>query len=80
MCAKGRSGTATNSCGGDSGSGIVALSATGLETLVGAVSYGTNKCGGNRPSVYTNIFDHLDWINNVTTTRGRAATTTAGEK
>ena len=67
MCARGRSNSATNSCKGDSGSGLVTHNtATGRETLVGVVSYGGSRCGGaNRPSVYTNVIEHVDWINSI---------------
>ena len=67
LCATGRWGSATTSCKGDSGSGLVTHDyVTNRETLVGVVSYGASRCGGGgKPSVYTNIVDHVDWINNI---------------
>ena len=44
---------------------------------MGVVSYGTNRCGGGVPSVYTNILEHVDWINKVTAPTAVTATPTS---
>ena len=35
--------------------------------ISGVVSFGENRCGktDSRPSVYTNVIDHVAWINNI---------------
>ena len=36
----------------------------GREVLLGIISFGEPECGrrGGKPGVYTNVVDHLDWI------------------
>ncbi|XP_063636116.1 uncharacterized protein LOC134806725 [Cydia splendana] len=63
LCAAGRNGQ--DSCFGDSGGPIV-VEQQGNFQLVGVVSFGDSKCGGSKPSVYTNVFSYLDWIQNTT--------------
>ena len=67
ICAKGRDGENTNSCQGDSGSGLVTTNWVRQEILIGVVSYGGSTCGGKNqyPSAYTNLITHMDWINNI---------------
>ncbi|XP_063380322.1 phenoloxidase-activating enzyme-like [Cydia fagiglandana] len=61
LCAAGRNGQ--DSCFGDSGGPIV-VEQQGNFQLMGIVSFGDSKCGGSKPSVYTNVFSYLDWIQN----------------
>ncbi|XP_063375344.1 phenoloxidase-activating enzyme-like [Cydia amplana] len=61
LCAAGRHGQ--DSCFGDSG-GPIMVEQQGNFQLVGIVSFGDSKCGGSKPSVYTNVFSYLDWIQN----------------
>ena len=54
-----------DSCNGDSGGGLTASNFDGREVLLGIISFGEPDCGrkGGKPGVYTNVFDHVDWIN-----------------
>ena len=56
-----------DSCGGDSGAGLVLkvnhLNKNGVFNLVGHVSWGPEKCGtAGKPGVYIKIRSYLDWI------------------
>jgi len=53
-----------DSCNGDSGGGLTANNFDGREVLLGIISFGEPDCGrkGGKPGVYTNVFDHVDWI------------------
>ncbi|XP_047989172.1 phenoloxidase-activating enzyme-like [Leguminivora glycinivorella] len=59
LCAAGRN--RQDCCFGDSG-GPIMVEQQGNYQLVGVVSFGDSKCGGSKPSVYTNVFSYLDWI------------------
>eukprot|EP00092_Neocalanus_flemingeri_P014658 GFUD01015820.1.p1 GENE.GFUD01015820.1~~GFUD01015820.1.p1 ORF type:complete len:899 (+),score=149.51 GFUD01015820.1:113-2809(+) len=55
-----------DSCNGDSGGGLTANNFDGREVLLGIISFGEPDCGrkGGKPGVYTNVLDHVDWIEN----------------
>jgi len=55
-----------DSCNGDSGGGLTASNFDGREVLLGIISFGEPDCGrkGGKPGVYTNVFDHVEWIKN----------------
>lgn len=68
FCAKGDevsagSGQYVDSCFGDSGGPLI--SETGSSVQVGIVSFGTQNCGTNVPSVYTRITSYLSWISGI---------------
>uniref|UniRef100_A0A6M2DW75 Putative trypsin-like serine protease n=1 Tax=Xenopsylla cheopis TaxID=163159 RepID=A0A6M2DW75_XENCH len=51
-----------SACSGDSGGPLVQYNGNDV-TLLGVVSWGYIPCGGvNKPSVYTRVSAHLDWI------------------
>ncbi|CAN0190698.1 unnamed protein product [Lampetra fluviatilis] len=54
-----------SSCLGDSGGPLVCHRG-GLHVLVGVVSWGSETCQPNVPSVYTNIASHTAWIAEMT--------------
>merc|ERR1719481_128927 len=60
-----------DSCNGDSGGGLTASNFDGREVLIGIISFGEPDCGrkGGKPGVYTNVFDHVDWIDEQISTR-----------
>merc|ERR1712123_88414 len=60
-----------DSCNGDSGGGLTANNFDGREVLLGIISFGEPDCGrkGGKPGVYTNVFDHVNWIENQITPR-----------
>merc|ERR1712106_1012664 len=60
-----------DSCNGDSGGGLTANNFDGREVLLGIISFGEPDCGrkGGKPGVYTNVFDHVNWIENQISTR-----------
>ena len=65
ICAGGKEGK--DSCGGDSGAGLVAKvkrgKKKGVFNLIGDVSWGPEKCGtAGKPGVYIKIRAYLDWI------------------
>ena len=65
ICAGGKPGR--DSCGGDSGAGLVAkvdhLNKKGVFNLIGHVSWGPEKCGtAGKPGVYIKIRSYIDWI------------------
>ena len=65
ICAGGKAGR--DSCGGDSGAGLVEkvkrFDKRGVFNLVGHVSWGPEKCGtAGKPGVYIKIRSYLDWI------------------
>ena len=67
ICAGGLAGR--DSCGGDSGAGLVVkvnhLNKTGVFNLIGHVSWGPEKCGtAGKPGVYIKIRSYLNWILN----------------
>ena len=67
ICAGGIIGM--DSCGGDSGAGLVNKVSTtdkkGAFNLIGHVSWGPEKCGtAGKPGVYIKIRSYLDWILN----------------
>ena len=53
-----------DSCNGDSGGGLTATNTRGKQVILGIVSFGEPDCGrfGGKPGVYTNVADHIDWI------------------
>ena len=51
-----------DSCGGDSGSPLLAYGPRGETVQVGLVSYGSKNCGGGRPAVYTRVGAFMEWI------------------
>jgi secreted trypsin-like serine protease len=55
-----------DSSNGDSGGGLTANNSDGREVLIGIISFGEPYCGrkGGKPGVYTNVFDHVNWIEN----------------
>ena len=55
----------SDSCNGDSGGGLTSTNVQGREVILGIVSFGEADCGriGGKPGVYTNVMDHVDWIN-----------------
>ena len=64
LCASAVSGS--DSCRGDSGGPLLDL--TGNQaTVIGIVSFGTNKCDSSIPGVYSRVSAYLDWIRNKTT-------------
>ena len=68
ICAGGKAGR--DSCGGDSGAGLVVKSSYlnrtgGFFILIGHVSWGPGKCGtAGKPGVYIKIRSYLNWILN----------------
>ena len=65
ICAGGIAGR--DSCGGDSGAGLVIkvdhLNKKGVFNLIGHVSWGPERCGtAGKPGVYIKIRSYLDWI------------------
>ena len=65
ICAGGNAGK--DSCGGDSGAGLVVkvnnFKKNGVFNLIGHVSWGPEKCGtAGKPGVYIKIRSYLGWI------------------
>ena len=65
ICAGGEAGK--DSCGGDSGAGLVVKIRNGKKrgafNLIGELSWGPEKCGtAGKPGVYVKIRAYLDWI------------------
>lgn len=48
-------------CYGDSGGPLVTRTPHGFEILIGVASWGLD-CGNGYPDVFTNVFQHLDFI------------------
>ncbi|CAM1300080.1 Uncharacterised protein g2603 [Pycnogonum litorale] len=64
LCA-GRPHGGTDSCHGDSGGPLMAT-VNGKWTVIGIISYGARNCAEpNKPGVYTDISDYVQWINSV---------------
>lgn len=59
-------GVATGSCRGDSGGPLV-LQDGERWILVGVVSFGFDVCA-EKPSMYTNVYSYMDWINKTIST------------
>lgn len=56
----------TDSCPGDSGGPLQVLAQDNLMyEVVGVVSFGLTDCGGSAPSVYTRVYQYLDWIESI---------------
>jgi len=60
-----------DSCNGDSGGGLTASNFNRREVLLGIISFGEPDCGrkGGKPGVYTNVLDHVEWIEDQISTR-----------
>ena len=50
-----------DSCKGDSGGPLLDLTED-QATVIGIVSFGTNKCDSSIPGVYARVSAYLDWI------------------
>ncbi|XP_023340428.1 serine protease 27 [Eurytemora carolleeae] len=68
LCALGEETDKTiigDTCKGDSGGGLFCFDAVNNRNyLLGITSFGEDLCGitDSRPGVYTNVYDHKDWI------------------
>ncbi|XP_072946550.1 phenoloxidase-activating enzyme-like isoform X2 [Epargyreus clarus] len=50
-------------CNGDSGGPLMIMTEKLRYDLAGVISFGSNSCGlENFPSIYTKVYDYLDWI------------------
>ncbi|XP_045488190.1 phenoloxidase-activating enzyme isoform X2 [Pieris rapae] len=65
ICAGGEAGK--DSCNGDSGGPLMYEVSSSNYAVIGVLSFGYRECGiAGWPSVYTNVFQYMKWIRDVT--------------